>query len=171
MSEKLADPRGYRRIGPSLYPYLRLRDKGVQMVRGRSKEDWLAAVPMFSGLNARQLKAVSRLADEIVRAKGSLLAQEGELGREFFLILEGTAGIYRGKKRVATLGPGKFFGEISLIDRGPRTASVKAETDMRALDIGVREFSSLLDSVPGMSRRIMINLCARLRECESALSH
>lgn len=126
---------------------------------------------MFAGLNARQLKAISRLADEIERPKGSVLAQEGELGREFFLILEGSAGVYKGKKKVATLGSGNFFGEISLIDRGPRTASVKADTDLRVLDIGVREFSSLLDSVPGMSRRIMVNLCGRLRECESALSH
>lgn len=137
----------------------------------RSKEDLLADVPMFSGLNARQLKAVSRLADEIERPPGSVLAQEGELGREFFLILEGEAGVYHGKRKVASLGPGRFFGEISLIDRGPRTATVKAETSLRALDIGVREFSSLLDSIPGMSRRIMINLCARLRECETALSH
>jgi CRP-like cAMP-binding protein len=143
------------------------------MPRGgrRSKEDLLSEVPMFSGLNARQLKAVSRLADEIERPPGSVLAQEGELGREFFLILEGEAGIYHGKRKVASLGPGRFFGEISLIDRGPRTATVKAETSLRALDIGVREFSSLLDSIPGMSRRIMINLCARLRECETALSH
>lgn len=143
------------------------------MPRGgrRSKEEMLAEVPMFSGLSARQLKAVSRLADEIERPSGSILAQEGELGREFFLILEGTAGVYHGKKKLAALGPGNFFGEISLIDRGPRTATVKADTDLRALDIGVREFSSLLDAVPGMSRRIMVNLCARLRECESAHSH
>lgn len=138
---------------------------------GRSKEDLLSEVPMFSGLNARQLKAVSRLADEIERPAGSVLAQEGELGREFFLVLEGTAGVYHGKKKVASLGPGRFFGEISLIDRGPRTATVKADTALRALDIGVREFSSLLDTIPGMSRRIMVNLCARLRECESAPSH
>lgn len=126
---------------------------------------------MFAGLNARQLKAVARLADEIERPAGTILAQQGELGREFFLILEGTCGVYQGKKKVAALGPGKFFGEIALIDRGPRTATVKAETAVRAIDLGVREFSSLLDSVPGMSRRIMINLCGRLRECESAHSH
>lgn len=137
----------------------------------RNKEDLLGEVPMFAGLNARQLKAVARLSDEIERPAGTILAQEGELGREFFLILEGACGVYQGKKKVATLGPGKFFGEIALIDRGPRTATVKAETAVRAIDLGVREFSSLLDSVPGMSRRIMINLCGRLRECESAHSH
>lgn len=134
----------------------------------RSKEELLSEVPMFAGLNARQLKAVARLADEIERPAGTILAQEGELGREFFLILEGSCGVYHGKRKVATLGPGNYAGEISLIDRGPRTATVKADTDVRAIDLGVREFSSLLDSVPGMSRRIMVNLCARLRECESA---
>lgn len=137
----------------------------------RSKEELLSEVPMFAGLSARQLRAVARLADEIERSAGTILAQEGELGREFFLVLEGSCGVYRGKKKVAKLGPGNFFGEISLIDRGPRTATVKADTDVRAIDLGVREFSSLLDSVPGMSRRIMVNLCARLRECEKAHSH
>jgi CRP/FNR family transcriptional regulator, cyclic AMP receptor protein len=132
-----------------------------------NKEDLLARVPMFSALNRKELKQVAKLVDEISRPGGTVLADEGESGREFFLIIEGTADVLKGRKRVASLGPGQFFGEISLIDHGPRTATVKAATDVTLLLVGSREFSGLLDKVPNISKRLLIHLCTRLRECES----
>lgn len=135
------------------------------------KEELLARVPMFASLNRKELKQVARLIDEISRPKGTVLADEGENGREFFLILDGQTEVLKGKKKVATLGPGDWFGEISLIDHGPRTATVKASTDVRLYLVGVREFSGLLDKVPSISRRLLVHLCNRLRECEESPSH
>jgi CRP/FNR family cyclic AMP-dependent transcriptional regulator len=131
-----------------------------------SKEDLLAQVPLLSALTRKELKQVARLVDEIQRPEGTVLAEEGESGREFFLLLDGKADVLRGKKKIASLGPGKFFGEISLIDRQPRTASVVAATDVTLLLVGVREFSSLLDRIPSISRRLLVHLCGRLRDCE-----
>lgn len=135
------------------------------------KEDALAQVPMFSALNRKELKQVIRLVDEITRPAGTVLADEGESGREFFLILEGNADVLKGRKRVASLGPGQFFGEISLIDHGPRTATVRAASDVKLLLVGSREFSGLLDKVPNIAKRLLIHLCTRLRECEASPSH
>lgn len=136
-----------------------------------SKEELLARVPMFASLTRKELKQVARLIDEISRPKGTVLADEGETGREFFLILEGQTEVLKGKKKVASLGPGSWFGEISLIDHGPRTATVKASTDVRLFLVGVREFSGLLDQVPAIARRLLVHLCNRLRECEESPSH
>lgn len=141
------------------------------MPKTMTKEGLLSQVPMFASLNRKELKAVARLVDEIGRPAGSMLARKDELGREFFLILEGKAAVVSGNRKLATLGPGQFFGEISLLDRGPRTASVKAETDLRLFVVSVREFSGLLDQVPGMARRLLVHLCGRLRECERSLLH
>jgi CRP/FNR family cyclic AMP-dependent transcriptional regulator len=136
-----------------------------------TKEEALARVPMFSALNRKELKQVAKLVDEITRPAGTVLAEEGESGQEFFLILDGKADVLKGRKKVASLGPGTFFGEISLIDRGPRTASVKAASDVTMLLVGVREFSGLLDKVPNIGRRLLVHLCNRLRECEASPSH
>lgn len=140
----------------------------VGKTKHSNREDLLAQVPMFSNLTRKELKQVAHLVEEISRPEGTLLAEEGETGREFFLILGGQADVMKGDTKVATLGPGNFFGEISLIDHGPRTATVKASTDISVLLLGVREFSSLLDQIPSIARRMLTHLCARLREAEKS---
>jgi CRP/FNR family cyclic AMP-dependent transcriptional regulator len=136
-----------------------------------TKEELLGQVPMFSALTRKELKQVARLVDEITRPSGTVLAEEGESGHEFFLVLDGKADVLKGRKKVASLGPGTFFGEISLIDRGPRTATVRAASDITLLLVGVREFSGLLDKVPNIARKLLVHLCTRLRECEASPSY
>lgn len=142
------------------------------MARKDSKLEQLGRVPMFSALNKRELQTVGRASEEITVAAGKVLCEEGKPGHEFYLILSGTAAVKRGKRKVATLGAGKCFGEISLLDRGPRNATVVAETDLDVLVLGQREFSGVLDEVPGVAHKLLSYMATRLRESDAkAYSH
>lgn len=142
-------------------------------MRGANKYlDHLAEVPLFSALSKKDLQKVAKAADEVDIPAGKELCREGDTGREFFLIVEGEASVKRGGKKVATLGPGKFFGEMALLDRGPRSADVVADTDMQLLVLGQREFGGVIDEVPGLSHKLLSAMAARLREADAkAVSH
>ena len=97
---------------------------------------------------------------------GTVLTAEKSNGREFFIIVEGTAVVYHGGKPVATLGPDRYFGELSLLDRRSRSATVTAETEMRLLVLGQRQFNGVLDAVPVMTRKLLAVTATRLRESD-----
>ncbi len=137
------------------------------MARGKESTNQLALVPLFSALSKSDLQQVDRAADRIEVEAGRELVTEGRTGREFFLILDGTAIVRRNGRKVATLGPGQFFGELSLLDKGPRTATVVAESDMKLLVLGQREFGGLIDGVPGMAAKLLQGLAHRLREADA----
>lgn len=137
------------------------------MARGKESTNQLALVPLFSALSKHDLQQVDRAADRIEVEAGRELVTEGRTGREFFLILEGTAVVRRNGRKIAALGPGQFFGELSLLDKGPRTATVVAETDMKLLVLGQREFGGLIDGVPGMAAKLLQGLAHRLREADA----
>ena len=128
----------------------------------------LAQVPMFSQCTRRELQHVARAATEIEVGPGRHLTVEGDSGHEFMIVLEGTAAVTAGGRRVATLNPGDFFGEIALLDNGPRTATVTAETPMLLAVVAQGEFAALLDDVPGLARNVLTALARRLREHEPA---
>src|SRR5881396_119423 len=100
----------------------------------------LAKVPLFSGCSKRELAVIAQAAKEVRHKAGTVIAREGEYGIGLFLILEGKCRVTIGGKEKAILGPGDFFGEIALIDGGPRTATVTAITDVRLL--GITEWCS-----------------------------
>lgn len=135
-----------------------------------SKVDLLKKVPLFDGLSRRQLEQIATLADEVDVPAGKRLAQSGESGHELFIILEGRAMVKTPHGRTVRMGPGDFFGEMSLLDGGPRSADVDAEGAMRLFVIGHREFWSLLSTAPPIARKIMTVLSARLREANAAFS-
>ena len=89
------------------------------------------------------------------------------MGQEAFVILEGTAEVRRNDKRVAELTTGACFGELALLDHGPRTATVVATTDLKVLVIGAREFSAIVDKVTSISRKLLKSLAGRIRELDS----
>src|SRR5690606_34210047 len=93
------------------------------MARG-SSVDHLAQVSLFSSMSKRELQKIARVSDEVSVPEGKVLVEEGTRGREAFVILDGKAVVRRNNRRVATLGPGDHFGELALLDGGPRTASV-----------------------------------------------
>jgi CRP-like cAMP-binding protein len=142
------------------------------MARKDTKLQHLANVRLFAACNNKELSVIGRASDEITVPAGKELVTEGTTGHEFFLILEGTAAVKRGGRKVATLGPGQYFGEMALLDRGPRTASVVADTDMTVLVIGQREFSAVLEEVPSLAHKLLTIMAGRLREAdEKAVSH
>lgn len=131
-----------------------------------AKLELLSEVPLFSACSKRDLGRIASLVDEIDVTEGKVLTRQGDAGWECFVIAEGKAKATMRGRGSATLGPGSFFGEMSLLDQGPRSATVTAETDMHLLVLSSRDFSALLDEVPAVARRIMRGLAERLRKGE-----
>ena len=128
--------------------------------------DHLAEVPLFSACSRKDLQKIARASDEVLVKVGRVLVDQGRPGHEFFLILSGTASVRRNNRKVAELVPGQYFGELSLLDRGPRTATVVADTEMKVLVLGQREFLGVLDDVPGLAYKILRIMAHRLREAD-----
>lgn len=142
------------------------------MARANKKVDALATVPLFSALTRNELTTVVRAAEELDVPAGEEMVTEGRIGRDFFLILDGEAVVRRSGRKVATLGPGKWFGELSLIDNQPRSATVAAVTDMKLLVLGQAEFGGLLETVPSLAAKLLRGLALRLRKADArAFSH
>jgi CRP-like cAMP-binding protein len=133
------------------------------MARSDSFADLLAAVPLFSALPKKDLQLVAKQAEPVRVAPGQAVVTEGAAGADFFVILEGRARVERHGQKVAELGPGGFFGDLALLDRAPRNASVIAETEMELAKLGQRAFDTLLDSVPGFAKKLLAGLARRLR--------
>ena len=137
------------------------------MARRDAFVEHLQQVPMFSALSKRDLQLLARRAEDVRVPAGKVLVNEGETGHEFFVILDGTARVTRRGKRVATLGPGSAFGELALLDKAPRNATVIAETPMELVVLGQREFAGIIDEVPGFARKLLAGMASRLREADA----
>ena len=132
----------------------------------------LRGVSLFSACSKRELSLIASLVDQIEVPKGKVLTREGESGHEFFVIVEGQARVTVGQRgMVSPLGPGASFGEMSLLDHGPRAATVEAESDMQLLVLDARSFSSLLADVPSVARKMLAVMAARLRVAEKEATH
>jgi CRP/FNR family transcriptional regulator, cyclic AMP receptor protein len=127
-----------------------------------TKIDLIRKVPLFSKLSGTGLKEVAGVADEIDLPAGKTLTKEGERGREFFVLLEGTADVRKKGTRIATLGEGDFLGEIALVTKLPRTATVTTTSPVRALVITERDFSGLLKRSPQIGQGVLEALGERL---------
>ena len=124
----------------------------------------LQGVPLFSGLPRRQVVRIAKEADEQTFSPGEAIVQEGMLGETLFVVLEGHAKVTRGKRKVGEVLPGDFFGELSLVDGGPRSASVVAETPMRVLRVFRRTLTSLWREDPRLAIRVLDGITRRVRE-------
>ena len=132
------------------------------MLRKNAKVELIKGVPLFAECSKKELSEVAGIADEIDLREGKELTKEGGTGREFFILVEGTAEVRKGTRRVNMLGPGDFFGEISLIRHTPRTATVVATSPVRTLVITERSFRALLEHQPGIQTKVLSALAARL---------
>ena len=126
------------------------------------KIDLIRRVPLFSRLSKNGLSEVASIADEIDLPQGKELTREGERGREFFVILEGSADVVQKGKRIAQLGEGDFLGEIALVTKQPRTATVTCTSPVRALVITDRDFAHLLRESPQIGQGVLEALAERL---------
>lgn len=129
--------------------------------------DHLGSIGLFSALSRKELQRVARVSDEVQVRAGHELARQGDIGREMFVLVSGEATVKRNGRKVSTIGPGSAVGELSLLDRGPRTATVTCDTDCTVLVLGAREFTSLLDDVPGLAHKVLARLAAWVRDLDS----
>lgn len=141
------------------------------MPRTSAKEIDLSQIWLFAASSARDLRKVRQSLDEIHVEAGAVLCEEGSTGHEFFLIVSGKAAVKRKGRKVTTLGPGSGFGELALLDRQPRSASVVAETDMDLLVLEQRHFLGLLDTMPTLARKMLAAMASRLREADKLAFH
>jgi CRP-like cAMP-binding protein len=132
------------------------------VLRRNEKVEWIRHVPLFSQCSRRELTQIAGIADEIDLRKDKILIREGERGREFFVLLEGSAEVTKDGRKINTLGPGDFFGEIALVSNSPRTATVTATSPIHTLVITDRAFRRLLDDVPEIQRKVLVALAERL---------
>jgi CRP/FNR family transcriptional regulator, cyclic AMP receptor protein len=131
-----------------------------------TKTDQLRGVQMFAACTDKELAQIARACDELTVEADSTVVEEGTPGEGFYLIVSGDAEVTRGGRRVATVGPGQYFGELSLLDEAPRNASVKALTKMDLLQLKRREFSAVLDSWPGVAHKLLEQMARRLRQAD-----
>ena len=130
--------------------------------------DKLAAVPLFRGLSRKELELVGRRVDQVTVDAGRVLVEDGRGGREFFVVLDGLAAVSRNGADLGVLVPGDCFGELALLDRGPRAATVTAMTSMEVLVFEQRAFKGLLSSVPQLAMNLLALLAHQLREARTA---
>lgn len=110
---------------------------------------------------------MAKASDEVVLPAGKNLCEQGTIGREAFVIVGGKAEVRRNGRKVATLGPGDCFGELALLDHGPRTATVTAVTDIDVLVLGAREFAAIIDEVPPIAHKLLKSLAGTIRELDA----
>ena len=135
----------------------------------------LGSVWLFSECSKTERRLIEKVAEPQTASNGKAVCQEGEVGTVFYFIVSGTASVIRHGRKVADLGPGQYFGELSLLDRLPRNATVKATSDMTLLAIGQRDFDRILKESPSITRKLLVATAARLRSADfkalSAIIH
>ena len=127
-----------------------------------AKVELIKKVPLFSRLSKDSLQQVASIADEIDLTEGKELTREGDRGREFFVLLEGQAEVRKGSDVLNTLGEGDFLGEIALVTKQPRTATVTTTSPVRALVITERDFAELLRRSPDVGQGVLEALAERV---------
>jgi CRP-like cAMP-binding protein len=145
-----------------------------RLARRRARDpkiERLSQVQLLSACSRRDISRIAALMEEIEVPAGRVLMRQGEPGREAFVIVDGRAKATIRGKGSAKLGPGECFGEMALLHSAPRSATVTAESDMRLLVLGSRQFSELLERAPAVGRRVLAAVADRLREAERAQPH
>ena len=130
--------------------------------------DDLRHIALFAQMSESELARVAALGEPVDAEAGAVLIDQGDVGVECFLVLEGEAGIFTGGHHVATIGPGAVVGEMALIGHKPRNATVTAQSRMRLLAFNISSFKQLLDEMPVAQRYIYERLEARAKESGDA---
>jgi CRP/FNR family transcriptional regulator, cyclic AMP receptor protein len=130
-------------------------------------EDTLGRVPLFARVKPKDLKKLGKRMSERSFAEGDTITTQGESGLGFFVIEEGDATVSRDGEIIRNLGPGEYFGEVALIDSGPRSATVVASTDLRCRGMTAWEFKPFIEEHPDVAWGLLEMLVGRLRDAES----
>jgi CRP-like cAMP-binding protein len=132
-------------------------------------QQFVRAVPLFAGLLPSEVDRVALVMRPVEFATGEVICTEGEPGHEFFVLARGEVGIEHGGETVAKLHPGAHFGELALLDRGPRSATVRALADCQLYVLPDASFAAVLNEVPALAQKLLAALARRLREAEAQL--
>ena len=135
-----------------------------------AKIDLLKRVPLFAGCSKAELQKLAAIADEIDLRDGTELTREGRPGREFFVLIEGTVDVTQGGEEIAQLGAGDWFGEIALLTKASRTATVTAASPVRVLVVTDRAFRQVLETTPSIAVKMLERLGERLAHDEASRS-
>jgi CRP-like cAMP-binding protein len=127
-----------------------------------AKIDLLKGVPLFAGCSKSELQRIAGLADELDLGEGATLIREGERGREFIIVADGSVRVTRGGKKLRDLGAGDYVGEIALVADVPRTATVTATSPVRLLVVTDRAFRTVLEQMPSIATKVLQSLGERL---------
>jgi CRP-like cAMP-binding protein len=129
----------------------------------------LHGVPWFAACTDEQLAAIARIAERLRVQKGEVILREGRVGRELFIILEGTVVVTRVGRVVNEWGPGGYFGELAAIEAAPRSATVTAASDLDVLIVGPREFEAMME-IPGFRNALLVGMSRRIRDADDKLA-
>ncbi len=132
------------------------------LLRADAKVDLIRRLPLFELCSKRDLRRIAALAVERSVDDGTELITEGEPGTEFYVVVEGEVDVRRGRRRIARLGAGSYVGEIALLSRSPRTATVVAATPLRVLAISGQDFVELVDAIPELWLKVARTLADRV---------
>ncbi|MEX1072743.1 MAG: cyclic nucleotide-binding domain-containing protein [Chloroflexota bacterium] len=135
------------------------------------KLELLQRIPLFAGMNRHQVERLGMLAEEVDVAPGKVLMRQGDSGADMMVVVSGQVAVERDGERLNTLGPGDFFGEIAIIERGLRTATVTAESPVRLLVVNHRDFHSLMQEFPEVAVQVLSTLAHRLRRLDTEAPH
>jgi len=137
------------------------------MASRASSADLLASVPLFSACSRKELAGLARAAEERSVPAGTVVVREGAAGDAFYVLVSGQARIERSGRAVATIGPGDFFGDLALLDRAPRNATVTTTADTVLVVLGQRTFLAMVDESPAFARKLLLGLARRLRAVDA----
>ena len=136
----------------------------MRLFSQNTKVEALKRAPLFEGLSRKELTQLARVSEDMEIPAGRALCKEGEIGHEFFVLVDGKVDVTRNGRKVAMRGGGEFVGEIALIEQTPRTATVTAKTPLRVFVLTHQGFRSLLDENPSVERKVLRTLARRVVE-------
>ena len=135
------------------------------------KLDLLHTIPLFARFDRKHLERLGMLTEQVDVPAGKVLIRQGEVGDDLMIIVSGAVSVERDGTEVNSLGVGEFFGEIAVIDRGPRTATVTSETPCRLLVVNHRDFHALMEEFPEVAAQVLATLAHRLRRLDPNAIH
>ena len=133
-------------------------------LRHDAKIDLLKGVPLFAGCTKKELRELARIADELDLREGTVLTREGRIGHEFFVLIDGTVRVAKNGRKLADLKGGDWLGEIALLTRAPRTATVTATSPVKTLVIVDRDFRRVVSEIPSIAMKVLTSVAERLTD-------
>jgi CRP/FNR family transcriptional regulator, cyclic AMP receptor protein len=133
------------------------------MASKSSKIEHLSRINLFEECSNKELQAIAKAGDEITMTAGTVIVDQGQMGREAFVLMEGQVTVRRNGRKITTLSTGAVIGELSLLDHGPRTATVTCDTDCELFVIDQRHFRGVIEHHPAIAMKLLAALASEIR--------